>query len=187
MFIGDGGTLMLGMLMTIFVFYTLWSGGKCNVLERFNVGLIGFVLAVGSVPVFDTLRVMSMRMLRGNSPFKPDKTHLHHLFIDMGFSHLGAALAILAMNIAVVFIWLLTYKLGASVEVQLYVVLFLAILITFGFYRFMKMQQVGGPVDEEGYPEGSNLWKMFCRLGNWTHMEKGVLWKMMTRFVDAVV
>ena len=187
MFIGDGGTLMLGMLITIFTFYTLWSGGKCNVLQKFDVGLVAFTVAVGCVPLFDTLRVMFMRMARGVSPFRPDKTHLHHLFIDMGFSHLGAALSILLMNMIVVFAWLLLYKKGASVEMQLYVVIVMGLLITVGFYKFMKVQQVGGPVDEEGYPEGSRIWHAFQKLGEWSHREKGVLWRMMTKFVDTMV
>ena len=104
------------------------------------------------IPVFDTLRVMSLRMMRGKSPFRPDKTHLHHLFIDMGFGHLGAALFILMINTMVVLIWLASWKLGASIEAQLYMVIALGFAVTFGFYKLMKIQQNGGPCDEEGYP-----------------------------------
>lgn len=44
-------------------------------------------LTVLSVPVFDTLRVMTTRILKRKSPFHPDKTHLHHMFIRLGCSH----------------------------------------------------------------------------------------------------
>jgi len=185
MFIGDGGTLMLGMLMTVFVFETLSSHSRCANLADRGVGLAALTLSVLCIPVFDTLRVMTARMLRGHSPFSPDKTHLHHLFIDMGFSHLGAAMSILLINTLVVAAWLLAWSAGASVDVQFYVVVLLGLLVTTGFYKLMKSQQNGGRLDEDGYPEGTWLWRSFCRLGELSHFEKGRLWKLMTRIMDS--
>ena len=184
MFIGDGGTLMLGMLMTVYIFFALSSKQQCERLSDDGIGLLAFTLAVLCIPVFDTLRVMSMRLLRGRSPFSPDKTHLHHLFIDMGFSHLGAALFILFINAMVVMIWLLSWKLGASVDVQFYIVLALGVAVTFGFYKLMREQQNGGPVDEEGYPQGTKLWHMMYKVGNWTHREKKRSWRILRDIVD---
>lgn len=184
MFIGDGGTLMLGMLMTILVFGTLSGKSRCSHLEVYNVSLIALTLAVLCIPVFDTLRVMTMRMLRGNSPFKPDKTHLHHLFIDMGFSHLGAAASILFLNLLVVLLWLVLWWLGASIDVQVFIVILLGLLVTFGFYQLMKLQQNGGPTDEDGYPQGTRLWHKFCRIGKWSHFEKGRLWRNLRWLMD---
>ena len=121
MFIGDGGTMMLGFLMTIFEFGVI-SLNRCPELESRGFGLIAFTLAVLCIPVFDTLRVMTARMARRRSPFKPDKSHLHHLFIDMGFSHLGAAVSILSMNFTITLVWLLLWVCGASITVQTIVV-----------------------------------------------------------------
>ena len=165
MFIGDGGTLMLGMFMTVCTFYALSSTQPCDKLDDQGLSLTAFVLAVLCIPMFDTVRVMTMRILRGYSPFKPDKTHLHHLFIDMGFSHLGAALFILLLNFCVALIWFASWKLGASVNVQMYIVMALGFLVTFEFYKFMKVQQNSGPVDDEGYPQGTWLWHRMCELG----------------------
>lgn len=184
MFIGDGGSLMLGMLMTVFAFFAISSKQKCYYLTDDGVGLIAFTSAVLCIPLFDTLRVMTMRILRGRSPFSPDKTHLHHLFIDMGFSHLGAALFILLLNFIVVLIWLASWKLGASVDVQTYVVIVLGLLVTFGFYKFMKVQQNGGLVDEEGYPQGTKLWHMMCKVGSWTHRENKRSWRVLREIMD---
>ena len=185
MFIGDGGSLMLGMLMVLFVFYCLSSRSHCASLEAEGVGLIALALSVVCIPWFDTMRVMVMRILRGNSPFKPDKTHMHHLFIDMGFSHLGAAVSILLMNLLVVMAWLLSWQLGASIDVQVYVVVVLGALLTFGFYKLMKINQNSGPLDEEGYPQGTALWHFFCKLGWYSHREKGRVWKALRRLMDS--
>ena len=187
MFIGDGGTLMLGMLMVLFVFYGLSSKSRCVDLEAEGVGLVALVMAVACVPWFDTMRVVAMRILRGNSPFKPDKTHMHHLFIDMGFSHLGAALSILTMNLMVILAWLLSWQLGASIDVQTYVVIVLSFSVTFGFYKLMKVNQNSGPLDDEGYPQGTWLWHAFCRLGAKSHREKGRVWRFLRWLMDRQV
>jgi len=184
MFMGDGGTLMLGMMLVIFLFFGLSSKTKCDQLEDLNISLLALSFAIFNIPVFDTLRVMTMRIMRGKSPFRPDKTHMHHLFIDMGFSHLGAALSILLVNFLVVVLWFVSWKLGASIDVQTYVSVGLGILTTF-FYKFMKTQQNGGPRDEEGYPQGTALWHWFCYLGQLSHREKGRIWRTLRWLMDS--
>lgn len=184
MYIGDGGTLMLGVLMTMFVFSAVSSRSKCKVLEAENLSLIAFTLAVLCIPVFDTLRVMTTRILKGRSPFRPDKTHLHHLFIDMGFSHLGAAFTIISINASVVGIWYLLYKLGASLDAQIYTVVCLGVLVTFVFYKVMRVQQMGGAKDKNGKAQGTALWRFFLWVGEKSHIEKGALWKFIRKLVD---
>lgn len=184
MFFGDGGTLMLGALMTVFVFSVLSSKTVCVVLATKGIGIVALVLAILAIPVFDTLRVMSARIVRGKSPFHPDKTHLHHLFIEMHFSHIGTSFSILMIQTFIILMWLVSWLLGASVDVQLYVVLLLGIGVTFVFYRFMKIQQQGGTVDEDGIPSGTRLWKAMCKLGEKTHMERKGVWTFMEHLVD---
>ena len=184
MFIGDGGTLMLGMLMVVFLFFALSSETNCSKLEEEHLYQPAMCLAVLCIPVFDTVRVMFMRILRGKSPFRPDKTHLHHLFIDMGFSHLGAALSILMANLTVVGLWFLSWQLGASEIVQSWVTVGLGILLTFVFYKVMKIQQNGGPLDDEGYPQGTALWHFACSIGSLSHMEKGKIWRSLRWLMD---
>lgn len=174
MFIGDGGTLMMGTAIAFFVAYCLSSGSTVKELEARNFGLIAFTLAVLSIPVFDTLRVMSVRMLRHLSPFHPDKTHLHHLFIDMGFSHSGTTMAILSMNITTVLIWFLSWKLGASINLQTYIVVALGILNTFVFYKFMKVQAA----------RDSRIYRFMCSLGSLAHIGNTRFWKFMRDTVD---
>lgn len=138
MFIGDGGTLVMGIVMSVFVIRILRHGSMSEVYDAVNIGLVPFTLAVLSVPVFDTLRVMTTRILKRKSPFHPDKTHLHHMFIRLGCSHAATTLAILILNFFVVLCWWISYMIGCSIDVQLYIVLVLSILITSGLYNFME-------------------------------------------------
>ena len=138
MFIGDGGTLVMGIVMSVFVIRILRHGSMSEVYDAVNIGLVPFTLAVLSVPVFDTLRVMTTRILKRKSPFHPDKTHLHHMFIRRGCSHAATTLASLILNFFVVLCWWISYMIGCSIDVQLYIVLVLSILITSGLYNFME-------------------------------------------------
>ena len=47
-----------------------------------------------SYPLVDTLRVFTLRVRQGRSPFSPDRNHLHHRMLRLGLSHLQAALCI---------------------------------------------------------------------------------------------
>ena len=98
MFIGDGGTLVIGIMMSMFVIDILNEDSLCTDFANEGMGLIPLTLSILSIPIFDTLRVMSTRILRGTSPFHPDKTHLHHVFIELGFSHVGTTVCILSIN-----------------------------------------------------------------------------------------
>jgi len=174
MFIGDGGTLMIGTVIAIFVFALLANRSKCEILETKNFGLVPFSLALLSIPVFDTLRVMTMRILRNKSPFHPDKTHLHHIYIELGFSHIATSLIILSTNLFIVFAWFLSWKLGASIDLQFYIVIFLSLLFTAGFYSYMKKQI---------YNE-TKVWRMMCDFGNKSHLERKGFWGVMKNLVD---
>lgn len=174
MFIGDGGTLFMGVMISVFVMNMLNSEPLYIEYVLKGMGLIPFTVAVLAVPVFDTLRVMSMRMLRGNSPFKPDKTHLHHIFIEMGFSHVGTTMSILSLNTLVVGLWFLTYQLGGSIDLQLYVVLVASLAITFGFYKLMRVQ----------IAKNGALYRTMARIGKWTHFERKGVFLFLQKVVD---
>jgi hypothetical protein len=94
--------------------------------------MISFSLAVLSLPVFDALRVMFMRIINGSSPFAADKTHLHHLFIALGFGHLSTTMCEVVLNLLVISSWYTSLCLGASVDVQFYVVIGTSLLLIWG-------------------------------------------------------
>ena len=174
MFIGDGGTLVIGIMMSMFVVNILKSDTECAVFASKGIGLIPLTLSILAIPVFDTLRVMSARIMRGTSPFYPDKTHLHHMFIDLGFSHLGTTVSILTMNLLVVAAWFISYRLGASVDMQLYIVLAISITSTFLFYSFAKRQLNNN---------GKSL-KVLQRIARAMHFEKKGIWIKVQQLVD---
>ena len=174
MFIGDGGTLVMGVVITVFVIETLRSGSSCGAYVEPRVGLVPFSLAVLCIPVFDTLRVMFSRILRGVSPFRPDKTHLHHMFINLGCSHAAVTLAIVALNTSVVLCWWGLTRLGVSIDVQLYAVVVMGFLVTFGLYHFMEWH----------LRRTTSFLRAVRRLGYRTHVSRRGVFLRMQHFLD---
>lgn len=174
MFIGDGGTLVIGTMMAMFVISILGKNPGCIRIAASGAGLIPFTLAVLSMPVFDTVRVMSTRILNKKSPFHPDKTHLHHMFIDLGFSHIGTTVSILSLNFLIVATWFVSYKLGASIDLQLYIVAGLSLLFTFGLYGYAKRQ----------LERNSSSLKIFKSIANVLQIEKKGIWNKVQHVID---
>ncbi|MCQ2334609.1 MAG: undecaprenyl/decaprenyl-phosphate alpha-N-acetylglucosaminyl 1-phosphate transferase [Paludibacteraceae bacterium] len=139
MFIGDGGTMLLGTLLTYCVFATMATETPCLVMADKGISLAAFTLAVLCIPVFDTLRVMTMRILSGRSPFSPDKTHLHHLYLELGCNHLQTSLIIIAINCIIVALWYAAWRLGFSPVMQVCWVALLGTLATFVTYPVVKL------------------------------------------------
>ena len=95
MFMGDGGALVVGMLMaasTITVTGQINpdSIGRSQLLPAFIPLLLPF--AVLFVPLLDFGLAVLRRLRAGKSPFSADRMHLHHRLLDMGHSHLHAVL-----------------------------------------------------------------------------------------------
>lgn len=174
MFIGDSGTLVVGTMMSMFVISILDANLSSTSMMLKGVGLIPFTIAVLSIPVFDTVRVMSTRILHKKSPFNPDKTHLHHMFIDLGFSHIGTTISILCLNFIIIASWFVAYKLGASIETQLYIVLALGVIFTFGFYNFSKRQ-----IEKNG-----KILRFLQSIGKCMNFEKKGIWSIIQKSID---
>ena len=174
MFIGDGGTLVFGTMMSMFVISILNSKSGCEQYVAEGIGLVPLALAVFAIPVFDTIRVMSTRIFHGKSPFSPDKTHLHHMFIELGFSHTGTTFSILSLNTLVILSWFIAYKLGASVDIQFYIVFAIAATVTFFLYWF---------ADAQIKKQGSCL-AALRKIGKIMHFEKRGIWLKVQQIID---
>lgn len=174
MFIGDGGSLMMGVAMSAYVVAVISVRDEAFDAMPDGMGLVAFTMAVMAVPVFDTLRVMTMRILRRTSPFRPDKTHLHHLFIDLGFSHIATTLSVLSLNLLVVLSWLIAYLAGASVDVQFYVVIVSSVVVTAIFYKVMRMQMACNGI----------LARAMRKIAARSHYQERTLWKRLQQIMD---
>ena len=84
-FLGDGGSLLLGTIISIYIFYFL--GNEYTFKAGFQINKTLFAVLVIVYPLLDLLRVFILRIKEGKSPFEADKNHLHHLLISKGITH----------------------------------------------------------------------------------------------------
>ncbi len=98
-FLGDFGSLLIGSIVTYFIFSFLHSENQLITDNWINRSLICVLLLI--YPLTDTLRVYLLRAKSGNSPFLPDRRHLHHKLIDKGYSHVKASILIAFLSISV--------------------------------------------------------------------------------------
>lgn len=97
-FMGDTGSLLIGLVNSILVIQFINTASLPGALFPVeSAPAIGF--AVLLVPLFDTLRVVGLRLLSRRSPFCPDRNHIHHFLLDLGLSHRMIAISCVFTNI----------------------------------------------------------------------------------------
>ncbi len=110
-FLGDTGSLIIGMVMAIIVVRFL----------KFEVGATGLAntpattaVAIGIliIPLYDTIRVFTIRLAKGTSPFKADRLHVHHRLLELGLTHLQSTSIILVANLLFIVLSLLLKHIG---------------------------------------------------------------------------
>jgi len=94
-FMGDGGALLLGLLMTT---SALTVTGQIDPASLKRDDLVPAILplilpiSILVLPLLDFALAVVRRVSAGKSPFAADRKHLHHRLQDFGHSHLGSVL-----------------------------------------------------------------------------------------------
>lgn len=99
-FMGDSGSLLLGYLLTAFVFHFCEVNAYHTVPDWLHMNAAPSVaICVLTVPLFDTIRVSITRIKKHRSPFQPDKNHIHHLLLNTGLNHLQTTCVLLSVSL----------------------------------------------------------------------------------------
>lgn len=100
-FMGDTGSLVIGFTLAVFAvhFNEVVASGK-SVVSLTSAPSVAIGILV--VPLFDTLRVIILRLHYHQSPFQADHRHIHHMMLRAGLSHRSATLIISLFNIFII-------------------------------------------------------------------------------------
>lgn len=137
-FMGDTGALFLGLVCSILVIKFIGINHTITSPYAFSAGpavAIGILI----LPLFDTARVFTIRILRGRSPFSPDRLHLHHLLVDFGFSHMQATAALVVTTLSFI-TFVFVFRNMATFKLLL-LVLGLAVIMSFILQRSVEKRQ----------------------------------------------
>jgi UDP-GlcNAc:undecaprenyl-phosphate/decaprenyl-phosphate GlcNAc-1-phosphate transferase len=103
-FMGDAGSLSTGFLLAVLAikFIEFNNPSVQNYYKITTAPVIAIAILI--IPLFDTIRVFSVRALKRRSPFSADRNHLHHLLLNTGLGHKEVSLLMYIVNIVFVLI-----------------------------------------------------------------------------------
>ena len=130
-FMGDTGSLIVGLICAILTLTFIEANKGLEHPYAFKA-VPAVAIGVMIIPLYDTLRVFTLRILRGKSPFSPDRNHIHHLLIDTGLSHMQATSVLAFFNILFIVGVIFLQDIGSFY--LLIVVLTTATVLTTGLY-----------------------------------------------------
>lgn len=132
-FMGDSGSLMLGLFNAILALKFLSVADHPGAAYPIQ-SVVPLTIAILSVPLMDTLRVFSIRIFCGRSPFSPDRNHIHHHLLRRGMNHKHATLCCVLVNLLLIFFAYFGRMLGATLVLCTLGILVLFLLGIIQFY-----------------------------------------------------
>ncbi|QTE36698.1 MraY family glycosyltransferase [Mucilaginibacter sp. P25] len=98
-FMGDTGALLIGLVSAVMAIRFIELSKVSTVKLPFIYTAPALIVAVLIGPVFDTLRVFTIRILNKKSPFDADRNHIHHRMLKMGLTHLQTTFVLGCLNL----------------------------------------------------------------------------------------
>ena len=145
-FMGDSGSLMIGLVNSILVIKFINVAHEPSVAIPITSSVaIGFSVLI--VPLLDTLRVFSVRILNGRSPFTPDRNHVHHLLLDRGLGHAAVTLTCVGVNVGFILLAWFGRSLGSTLLLSIMLVLAFSGLGLLYYYRKRRTMVIARRID----------------------------------------
>ena len=124
-FMGDAGSLFIGFVIV----WTLIHQSQIGTTKITPSSALWCI----AIPLIDTVGVMSRRIMKGDSPFKPDRNHLHHILMRAGFSSFGALVFLVSVSSLLLVI-------GLFLEAYAPAMSFPAFLMVFAMYTLLLLK-----------------------------------------------
>ena len=121
-FMGDSGTLSIGLLIAYFSIKI--SNLPLDNNETYNPV---FAMVVLSYPAIDTLRVFFKRIFSGKSPFIADRNHIHHALYDLNYGHAKSTMIIILCSFLLT---ITAYGLRSYHNISFFIMVTLILLIS---------------------------------------------------------
>lgn len=138
-FMGDAGSMLIGFTVIWLLLLSSQNGTAPPLRPVTALWLI-------AVPLMDMAAIMIRRIKRGDSPFKPDREHLHHIFQRVGMSSTQTLVAICSIS---------ALYAGIGIYAEMHniaeYIMFYSFLILFGVYFYAL----------------SNIWKITTMVRRW--------------------
>ncbi len=133
MFVGDTGATFLG-----FILATLSIQGM---FKSYAILSFAAPFLILGLPIFDTVFAICRRLMNGQSPMSPDRGHVHHRLIDVGFSQKQTVLILYLVSGILGIAAVLLATSGAARALLFVVAVFILAIIIVNIYRAIMMKK----------------------------------------------
>lgn len=129
LFMGDTGSLIIGIVISTLVIKFNEFNAVANVPYLVQAApAVSFAIII--IPLIDTLRVMTIRILNKKSPFTPDTNHIHHRLLSLAPNHLVVTLIILSANLLIIIFALLLNESGINNNIQFILIFLIGVVFS---------------------------------------------------------
>jgi UDP-N-acetylmuramyl pentapeptide phosphotransferase/UDP-N-acetylglucosamine-1-phosphate transferase len=135
-FMGDTGSLLVGMILSVLSITLIREG---LVIETIHLPNKGPLLAIAflAIPLFDTLRVFIVRIVKGRHPLYPGRGHIHHALLDLGIGHKRTALLLYIVSLFLIVISFFLLDLDTNIGILILAIISY-IILAFPFYLLKR-------------------------------------------------
>lgn len=136
-FMGDTGSLLMGTIIAVLTLEFINLNHQIDSNHRLHTApVLAFGILI--IPLYDLLRVFTVRIIRKKSPFHPDKIHVHHKMLELGMSHLQATFTLGLLNVMfIIFIFIFQEY---NVTLLMVSILLIATLLTISLWSLNKLK-----------------------------------------------
>lgn len=130
LFMGDAGSLVIGLIVSTLVI----KFNEFNIIKTAPYAInaapaVSF--AVLTVPVIDTLRVITIRLMQKKSPFSPDRNHIHHKLLIIVPNHFKVTLILISVSSFLIGFALFLNKISMNINIQIFLIFSTGNLLSF--------------------------------------------------------
>ncbi len=138
-FMGDTGSMIIGFIISILLIKFVENNRipGFEVSEYYIKAAPAVALSAVMVPLLDMTRVFFYRLLKRRSPFSADRSHIHHILLDSGLSHIQTSSILYVVTIILILLSLQFHELR-SLDLTLY----LTSAIYLGSFVAIKIKQL---------------------------------------------
>ncbi|NQU54639.1 MAG: undecaprenyl/decaprenyl-phosphate alpha-N-acetylglucosaminyl 1-phosphate transferase [Bacteroidetes bacterium] len=149
LFMGDTGSLIIGIVIsTLVIKFNEFNIVKSTSFAIDTAPVISFAIII--VPLIDTLRVMTIRIMNGKSAFIADNNHIHHRLLLLTPSHLKVTLLIVFINIIIVAFAFFLNSISLNPTIQLLLIFLIgltfsllpSLILKFKLNKKVKLPQI---------------------------------------------
>ncbi len=139
-FMGDTGTMIIGLVLGVLAVQFNEFVLRYSDLKYFPAPAVSFGIMI--IPFYDLLRIVFVRTVIGKHFFEPDKNHIHHIFLRLGFSQRHTLIILSLINLVFIFLSFWLAKFFTIRRLLLILFILIAIIIYIPAHILRKKEEI---------------------------------------------